>query len=166
MQIVPPAGEETAFVSGDPVRLQQVFWNLFSNAVKFTPAGGTVTASVEKDRDEVRIRVSDTGIGISAAFLPLVFDRFSQSDGSHRRVHGGLGLGLAIVRHLTEMHGGSASANSAGEGRGATFVVRLPAVPVPAEKEQAGEGQGKEGLSVVGSTSDRPPEPARSGGRP
>ena len=119
-------------VSGDPIRLQQVVWNLLSNAIKFTPGGGRVTIRLRRvDGDgAVDLLVSDTGIGISHAFLPHVFERFRQEEAGTTRRHGGLGLGLAIVRHLTELHGGSVLAESAGEGRGATFRVRLPTKPV------------------------------------
>jgi signal transduction histidine kinase len=101
-------------------------WNLTSNAVKFTPFGGRVTIDVGTDDGHAELRVTDTGIGIPPTFLPYVFDKFRQADASFTRQHGGLGLGLAIARHLIEMHGGSVEARSAGEGRGATFVVRLP----------------------------------------
>ena len=114
-------------VSGDPERLQQVVWNLLSNAVKFTPPGGRVRMTVSRTDREIEIAVSDTGIGISQDFLPHVFERFRQQDGGTTRRYGGLGLGLAIVRNLVELHGGSVSAHSDGEGRGATFTVRLPA---------------------------------------
>jgi signal transduction histidine kinase len=115
-------------VAADPERLQQIVWNLLSNGVKFTPAGGTVTLSVARTARALRISVSDTGAGISADLLPHVFDRFRQGTGGISRRHGGLGLGLAIVRNLVELHGGTVSAHSAGEGRGATFEVELPAV--------------------------------------
>ena len=110
----------------DPDRLQQVAWNLISNAVRFTPAGGRVTVSLRRDGDTDELRVSDTGIGIDPAFLPNVFDTFRQADASSTRTHGGLGLGLAIVRRITDLHGGQVSAESAGRGHGATFIVRLP----------------------------------------
>jgi PAS domain S-box-containing protein len=113
-------------VTGDAVRLQQIVWNLLSNAVKFTPEGGRVRVDVARSEGRAELRVVDSGCGISPAFLPYVFDKFRQADGSVSRQHGGLGLGLAIARHLTEMHGGSIEARSEGEGRGATFVVRLP----------------------------------------
>ena len=113
-------------VIGDQGRLRQVAWNLLSNAVKFTPGGGRVTVDVGTGNGHAELRVTDTGVGISPAFLPYVFDRFRQADASFTREHGGLGLGLAIARHLTELHGGSIEARSAGEGAGATFVVRLP----------------------------------------
>jgi PAS domain S-box-containing protein len=114
-------------VWADPARLQQVVWNLLSNAIKFTPAGGRVTVRLENAGDRVRIAVEDTGKGIAPEFLPYVFDRFRQADSTHTRSHGGLGLGLTIVRELVERHGGSVRAESAGEGAGATFVVTLPA---------------------------------------
>jgi len=113
-------------VVGDAGRLQQVAWNLLSNAVKFTPAGGRVRVTTMIVDGHAELRVTDTGIGIAPAFLPFVFDKFRQADGSVTRQHGGLGLGLAIARHLIELHGGSIEALSAGEGTGATFVVRLP----------------------------------------
>jgi len=121
--------DESVHVWGDPDRLQQVFWNLLSNAVKFTPSGGRVEISVEICPPDVRIQITDTGTGIASSFLPHVFDRFRQSDGSPTRRHGGLGLGLSIVRHLVELHGGRVGAESAGEGRGATFSVFLPVRP-------------------------------------
>ena len=113
-------------VAGDAGRLQQVVWNLLSNAVKFTKAGGRVAIAVTAVDSYAHLSVTDTGIGIAPAFLPFVFDKFRQADGSYTRQHGGLGLGLAIARHLTELHGGSIEARSDGEGRGATFTVRLP----------------------------------------
>jgi PAS domain S-box-containing protein len=113
-------------VSGDPDRLQQVVWNLLSNAVKFTPKGGRVQVRVERVNSHVEIVVSDTGIGIPLDFLPYVFERFRQAEAGTTRKTGGLGLGLAIVRHIVEMHGGTVQASSDGEGAGATFRVRLP----------------------------------------
>ncbi len=113
-------------VSGDPGRLQQVVWNLMSNAVKFTPRNGRVHVRLERVNSHVEIVVSDTGAGIRPDFLPYVFERFRQADSGTTRKSGGLGLGLAIVRHIVEMHGGSVEASSAGEGEGATFRVRLP----------------------------------------
>lgn len=113
-------------VSGDPDRLQQVFWNLLSNAVKFTPREGRVQIRLERINSHVEITVSDTGQGIAPQFLPYVFERLQQADSTTTRVHGGMGLGLAIVRHLVELHGGSVYASSEGEGKGATFVVSLP----------------------------------------
>ncbi|HJP94030.1 MAG TPA: PAS domain S-box protein [Pyrinomonadaceae bacterium] len=113
-------------VFGDRERLQQVVWNLLSNGVKFTHTGGLVQVTLRQINSHVEIVVNDTGVGIKPDFLPHVFDRFRQADGSTTRTYGGLGLGLAIVRHLVELHGGMAWADSAGEGQGATFTVRLP----------------------------------------
>ena len=113
-------------VMGEPRRLQQVVWNLLLNAVKFTPIGGEVRVRVGREGGHARLTVSDTGLGISRDFLPHVFDRFRQGDQSTTRVHGGLGLGLSIVRHLVELHGGTVKADSDGEGRGSTFTVELP----------------------------------------
>ena len=113
-------------VSGDPDRLQQVIWNLLSNAVKFTPKNGRVQARVERVNSHIDIVVSDTGVGIAPEFLPFVFERFRQADAGTTRKTGGLGLGLSIVRHIVEMHGGSVQVVSEGEGKGATFRVQLP----------------------------------------
>lgn len=115
---------------GDPNRLQQVMWNLLTNAVKFTPAGGYIQIVLERVNSHVEITVQDNGGGISAEFLPHVFDRFRQADASTSRRHGGLGLGLSIVKNLVELHGGHVRAQSAGEGQGSTFVVSLPIVGV------------------------------------
>lgn len=117
-------------VSGDRGRLQQVIWNLLSNAIKFTPKGGKVRIQLERVSSSVEITVSDSGKGISPEFLPYVFERFRQADAGITRTHGGLGLGLSIVRHLVELHGGTVRAESEGEDKGATFVVRLPVAPV------------------------------------
>jgi signal transduction histidine kinase/CheY-like chemotaxis protein len=119
-------GAEGTMIDGDPARLQQVVWNLLTNATKFTPAGGTVRVSLRRAGPHVRITVSDNGQGISADFLPFIFERFRQADGATTRKHGGLGIGLALVKQLVELHGGSVSAESAGPGQGATFVVTLP----------------------------------------
>ena len=113
-------------IFGDPDRLQQVFWNLLSNAIKFTSQGGKVLVRLERSDSNLEITISDTGQGIARELLPYVFDRFRQSDSSSSRTHGGLGLGLAIVRQLVELHGGTVSAESPGEGEGSTFKVRLP----------------------------------------
>ncbi|MBI2772173.1 MAG: response regulator [Burkholderiales bacterium] len=113
-------------VLGDTTRLQQVVWNLVANAVKFTPRGGVVQVGLERVDGHVRITVADTGVGIKPDFLPHIFDRFRQADGSITRRYGGLGLGLSIVRHLVELHGGTVEASSGGEGAGSTFVVQLP----------------------------------------
>ncbi|PPS44782.1 PAS domain S-box protein [Chroococcidiopsis sp. TS-821] len=120
-------------VSGDATRLQQVIWNLLSNAIKFTPSGGRVSVSLTRNDTYAQIQVSDTGKGISADFLPYVFDYFRQADGSITRTQGGLGLGLAIVRHLVELHGGTITADSPGEGQGATFTLKLPLLPLQSE---------------------------------
>jgi CheY-like chemotaxis protein len=111
---------------GDAGRLQQVFWNLLTNAVKFTPAGGRIDVVLERVNSHVEVTVEDSGIGIKPEFLSFVFDRFRQGDASTTRRHGGLGLGLSIVKHLVELHGGSVRVKSPGEGQGATFVVALP----------------------------------------
>jgi len=113
-------------VVGDQDRLRQVFWNLLSNAVKFTPAGGCVTVEAAADRGAVRVSVSDTGIGIEAKHLPYVFQRFWQADNGTSREYGGLGLGLALARHIVEMHGGTIDVTSEGRGHGSTFRVALP----------------------------------------
>ncbi len=118
--------EEIDPLSGDRDRLQQVVWNLLSNAVKFTPREGRVVVRLMRRDDDVLLSVQDSGIGIAPDFLPYVFDRFSQADGSATRRHGGLGLGMAIVRHLAELHGGTVRADSAGENQGATFTMTLP----------------------------------------
>jgi len=129
-----PSSEVT--ITGDAARLQQVVWNLLSNAVKFTREGGEVTVRLYKAPYHAGLSVSDNGIGIAPEFLPYVFDRFRQADGSSTRKHGGLGLGLAIVRHIVEMHGGSVSVESAGEGKGTKFTIRLP---LRAAEEQLAE---------------------------
>jgi PAS domain S-box-containing protein len=116
------------YVSGDTDRLQQVVWNLLSNAIKFTPSNGLVEVRLNRVDDKAQIQVSDTGIGIAPEFLPYVFERFRQENSSTTRSHGGLGLGLAIVRHLVELHGGKVSAESAGIDRGAVFKVQLPLI--------------------------------------
>jgi len=132
-----------AMISGDAHRLQQVVWNLLSNAVKFTDSGGRVCVKVLAVGSAVEIRVSDTGQGISPEFLPYVFERFTQADSTTTRQHGGLGLGLAIARHLVEIHGGSIKAESLGEGRGATFRIRLPMVDAAAGAADFGDEQFK-----------------------
>ncbi len=153
-----PGSEEFC---GDPDRLQQVIWNLLSNAIKFTPRGGRVELTVARSRSHVELIVADTGMGIQPAFLPHVFDRFWQADSSMTRTQGGLGLGLAIVRHLVEVHGGTVQAQSEGEGKGARLTVRLPvravapAPQLPARSgsaEPAGEGASPgllEGVDVL-----------------
>jgi signal transduction histidine kinase/CheY-like chemotaxis protein len=123
-------GHGPGVVTGDPARLQQVIWNLVSNAIKFTNRGGRVTLSIDQRASHLELEVSDTGIGIDRGFLPYVFDRFRQADATSTRAHGGLGLGLAITRHLVEMHGGTITAESPGPDQGATFTVRLPIAAV------------------------------------
>jgi signal transduction histidine kinase len=134
-------------VTGDPGRLHQVMENLFSNAIKFTPRGGRITADLSCDAEHAKIAVRDTGQGIRSDFLSHVFDRFGQADGTATRL-GGLGLGLAIVRHLVELHGGRIDAASAGDGQGSTFTVMLPLSPVG-----TGNGRGTPAASVRGATS-------------
>jgi CheY-like chemotaxis protein/nitrogen-specific signal transduction histidine kinase len=129
----------TGLIAGDPERLQQVVWNLLSNAVKFTPNGGRVQVRLGRVDSRVEVAVSDTGAGIAREFLPHVFDRFRQADMGTTRRHGGLGLGLAIVRHLVELHGGTVGAESAGEGMGTTFRMSLP-VMTPSEAAGAAVG--------------------------
>ena len=124
------AGPGDLVIRGDANRLQQVFWNLLSNAVKFTPVGGRVTIRVRRHAAEVTTTIADNGLGIESHFLPYVFDRFRQADQTVTRVHGGLGRGLAIVKHLVELHGGVVGVSSDGIGRGTTFAVQLP---VPAD---------------------------------
>lgn len=121
--------EEIPELQGDGGRLQQVFWNLLSNAIKFTPDGGEVVARLTRDGDDVVIQVRDSGQGIEPEFLPFVFERFRQANSTESRPHGGLGLGLAIVKHLAQLHGGTVTADSEGEGHGAVFTVRLPLEP-------------------------------------
>jgi signal transduction histidine kinase len=118
-----PGGIE---ISADPDRLRQILWNLLSNAVKFTPPGGEIQVQVMPEDRELVLAVRDTGIGIPAAHLPLIFQRFWQAEPVQSRDHGGLGLGLALVRHFVELHGGTITATSAGKGSGATFQIRLP----------------------------------------
>ena len=154
LSIDPNAGS----VFGDGERLQQVVWNLLSNGVKFTPTGGSVEVSLNRINSHVEITVADTGVGIQRDFLPHVFDRFRQADGSTTRNYGGLGLGLAIVRHLVELHGGTAYAESAGENQGATFTVRLPLMvasefqfdPAPAKPAAAAVTSAERQLSLAG----------------
>ena len=127
---VQPVLDSHATIVGDPERLQQIVWNLLSNAIKFTPRGGRVQIRLRREHSYVELVVSDTGQGIEPTFLPHVFDRFRQADGSSTRRTGGLGLGLAIARSLVELHGGTIHAESEGNGRGATFSVRLPTAPL------------------------------------
>lgn len=128
IEVTTTFAEEACFVPGDANRLQQVFWNLLSNATKFTPDGGRVDVSVHREDGYVRVSVTDSGIGITPEFLPYIFDRFRQADGSTTRVHGGLGLGLSIVKHLVQLHQGVVDVESKGKDRGAKFTVSLPLV--------------------------------------
>src|SRR5215217_4552758 len=143
---------EAGPISGDADRLQQIVWNLLTNAVKFTPKGGSIQVNVQRVDSHAEIVVSDSGVGISKEFLPYVFDRFRQADASTTRTHGGLGLGLSIVRQLVDLHGGSVSVHSEGEGKGATFTINLPFVAVvdQNETETAHAGQIDETLSFEG----------------
>ncbi len=147
------ASGEAAEVLGDPDRLQQVVWNLVSNAIKFTPRGGEVALSVARTGSAVALEVRDTGQGVRADFLPRIFDRFSQQDASIARAQSGLGLGLSITRHLVELHGGTITVRSAGEGQGATFHVEIPMIAVRELKEQ---------LTARGH--DHPPQPVQPDG--
>ena len=144
IEVITSFPPESDKVAGDAGRLQQVVWNLLANAVKFTPRGGKVQVMVERTSSMATIRVRDSGKGIPAQFLPFIFDRFRQADSSASRTQGGLGLGLAIVRHLVELHGGTVTGESEGEGKGATFTVSLlvPAV-LPEEGGAEGEGSGR-----------------------
>jgi PAS domain S-box-containing protein len=141
-----------ALVQGDAQRLQQVVWNLLSNAVKFTPTGGTVAVEVIGEGGAMLLRVRDDGAGIEPEFLPFVFERFRQADSSASRQHGGLGLGLAIVRHLVELHGGTVRAESAGKDKGATFTVELPRLDVPDAVTWPGGGDRRDTLDAVASS--------------
>lgn len=141
-----------ASVSGDPDRLQQVFWNLLSNAIKFTPKGGRVQVLLERVNSQLEVSVTDTGEGIPPEFLPYIFDRFKQADASTTRRYRGIGLGLAIVKHLVELHGGTVRAKSAGIGKGATFIVSLPLIvlhPPPEEWERQHPKSGPQNLPVL-----------------
>ena len=132
-----------ANVLADATRLQQVLWNVLSNAVKFTPVGGPVTVKATRADDAVRIEVTDSGVGIDPVFLPHAFDRFRQADNGTTRTHGGLGLGLAIVRGLTLLHGGTVDVRSPGVGLGTTFVITLPTSrvpPLPVERRTPSRG--------------------------
>ena len=125
-------------VAGDPSRLQQVVWNILSNAIKFTPKGGRVQVILRRADSQIELSVADTGQGITPEFMPFVFDRFRQADASTTRKMGGLGIGLAIAKQLVDLHGGSISVRSPGEGMGSTFTVQLPLMVVHANKEESG----------------------------
>ena len=139
VKIALSANEEASEVLGDPDRLQQVVWNLVGNAIKFTPRGGAVELSVARADSAVALEVRDTGQGIRPEFLPRIFDRFSQQDASTTRGQSGLGLGLSITRHLVELHGGTITARSPGEGQGATFRVEIPMIAVRELTDQFAE---------------------------
>lgn len=135
------------------MRIQQVVWNLISNAVKFTPKGGRVDVTLSREKSSIQIQVSDNGQGISSELLPRVFDRFRQADSSTRRRFAGLGLGLSIVKYIVEAHGGTVEANSSGEGKGSTFIVRLPIRAVRV-REDGGEEE------MASEAAEREPEDA------
>lgn len=139
MQVL--ADSNTGLVMGDVHRLQQVVWNLMTNAIKFTPKGGKVTVTVRRVESSAEILIEDTGIGIPPETLPFIFERFRQADMATNRSYGGLGLGLSIVKHFVEMHGGTVSAHSNGKGQGASFTVRLPLSPVDAGRGLSGPEQ-------------------------
>ncbi len=142
IRFVVKVDRQTPRILGDQTRLQQVVWNLLTNAVKFTPQGGEVRTEIGSDGSQVVLTVSDSGQGIDPAFVPFVFDMFRQADSSLNRAHGGLGIGLSIVRRLVELHGGTAMAASPGAGRGATFTVALPYLPAaPAASVAWADGQ-------------------------
>jgi PAS domain S-box-containing protein len=142
--------DELPMVSGDGDRLQQVVWNLLSNAVKFTEAGGAIRLQITRDEGRVRLSVRDTGQGISPEFLPYVFDRFRQADSSASRRHGGLGLGLALVRQIVELHGGSVSVESGGVRKGSTFSVSLPAMAALGAHASKTVAESKEPVTLKG----------------
>jgi signal transduction histidine kinase len=149
---------ETHSIQGDSGRVQQVIWNLLANAIKFTPAGGRVSVELSEFGGRVELRVRDTGIGIAPEFLPQIFERFRQADSSTTRAHGGMGLGLAIVRHLAELHGGSIDARSDGPDRGALFTLRFPAIPgsvMPASDHEGGVPPDLSGVKVLVVDDDR-----------
>lgn len=154
------ANASAEHLHGDPNRLQQVFWNLVSNAIKFSPQGGEVQIGIQRIASQVEVRVTDAGVGIASEFLPYVFDRFRQADSSTTRIYGGLGLGLSIVKQIMEMHGGTVRAESLGGGLGATFIVSLPLVPLSPEIEVATATprhvSRSEGVAASHSSSDLP----------
>jgi len=141
-------------VSADPMRLQQVVWNLLNNAIKFTPKEGRVKVRLERRDSEIHLTVCDSGQGISAEFLPFVFDRFRQADSTTTRRHSGLGLGLAIVRHLVELHGGTVQAESDGEGLGAIFTLRLPLMANPGAGDLNAQGRSANPSSAAPASPD------------
>ncbi len=146
--------ETIGAVRGDPIRLQQVFSNLLGNAVKFSPDGAQVHVELDRVADQARVVVRDAGIGIDAAFLPHVFNRFTQGDGSTSRRHGGLGLGLAIAHHLVEAQGGTLQVTSEGRGKGATFTVLLPVIPIDSGDPEREEAPATDGGSITRGATD------------
>jgi signal transduction histidine kinase/ActR/RegA family two-component response regulator len=136
--VVSKLSDEVGVVRADPDRIQQVIWNLLTNAVKFTPGGGEIEVILARRDSEVEIAVKDSGIGIRPEFLPHVFERFRQAEEATTRQHGGLGLGLAIAKQLVELHGGTIGVESEGEGRGATFIVRLPLMSLSDQAQDGG----------------------------
>jgi CheY-like chemotaxis protein len=148
--------DSDCLVVGDPDRLQQIVWNLVSNAIKFTPNGGVAEVRLERVNSNLELRVSDNGIGISSEFLPHVFERFRQADSSSTRAHGGLGLGLAIVRNLVELHGGTVATQSQGVGRGAMFTVQLPIATAPEIKQSEIKLQASERVALLEGNGERP----------
>ncbi len=137
-------------VAGDPTRLQQVIWNLLTNSIKFTPKGGKVDIVLERVNSHLEVTITDTGIGISPENLPIIFERFRQVDSSSTRVHGGLGLGLSIVKQLVELHGGTIQAQSQGEGRGSTFILMFPLSPIRGGEDRVHPESGKSANLDVG----------------
>jgi len=152
-------GAGVGFIAGDAARLKQIAWNLLSNAIKFTPPGGRVEVRLTRADSHVELAVADTGVGISPEFLPHVFEPFRQADQKTTRRHGGLGLGLSIVRHLVDLHGGTVRAESPGAGRGATFTVRLPA-----SQDDQTNGPGERRASAAGDNSASHGDPERLDG--
>ena len=140
----------------DAARMQQIIWNLLTNAIKFTPRGGTVAVQAQARGDRLTVTVTDSGAGIAPEFLPYVFDRFRQQHEGNTREQGGLGLGLAIVRHLVEMHGGSVAAMSEGDGKGATFVVELPVAPTAVFHP---DGSGRSDCEIIPLSPSLPAQP-------
>jgi CheY-like chemotaxis protein/anti-sigma regulatory factor (Ser/Thr protein kinase) len=149
IELVTQLNENVGQIHVDPVRWQQLLWNLFTNAVKFTPKGGQIRVEFGRVGSAAQLSVTDTGEGIDPAFLPYVFERFSQSDSSTTRRHGGLGLGLAIVRHIVELHGGKVRVLSEGRGKGSTFVVQLPVPPFQHEERHTSERPAARSLDGV-----------------
>jgi signal transduction histidine kinase/ActR/RegA family two-component response regulator len=154
LQITTEADSWLGFIQGDSARLEQVVSNLLSNAVKFTPAGGAVHVQLRRVHDSVEIQICDSGQGISAEFLPYIFEPFRQADGSTTRAHGGLGLGLSIVKHLIEAHGGTVAAESAGPGQGAAFIARFPIDPACAAQPDRPVARGRAALPAEASSLD------------